>query len=155
MTTHCAECGEEGGVVSLKTCNSCKLVKYCSASCQRNHWAKHKKECKQRAEELRDEALFKDPPAKEDCPICFLPKTIELLSCVSLPPATIPSVPIYDFVNDHRGLADEAMDAYYSCCGKSICRGCIGSFRESGNLGVVLFAKQEEKEYQTKKELKK
>jgi hypothetical protein len=66
-------------------------------------------DCKLRAAVLRDEALFKDPPAKEDCPICFLPKTIELLSCVSLPPATISSVPIYDFVNGHRGLADEAL----------------------------------------------
>ena len=69
---YCAECGkEEGGVSSLKACTSCKLVKYCDATCQRNHWKKHKKQCKQRAAELRDEALFKDPPPKEDCPICF------------------------------------------------------------------------------------
>jgi hypothetical protein len=27
-----------------------------------------KNECKQRAAEIYDEALFKDPPAKEDCP---------------------------------------------------------------------------------------
>ena len=64
----CAECGEEGGA-SLKTCKSCKLVKYCNADCQKNHWPKHKKECKRHAAELYDEALFKDPPAKEDCPI--------------------------------------------------------------------------------------
>jgi TPR repeat protein len=25
------------------------------------------------------------------------------------------------------------MEEYYSCCGKSICRGCLYSFRESGN----------------------
>jgi hypothetical protein len=70
MTNNCcAECGqEEGGVVSLKTCKSCKLVKYCNALCQRNHWATHKKDCKRRAAELRNEALFKEPPAKEDCP---------------------------------------------------------------------------------------
>ena len=48
-------------------------VKYCDATCQRNHWSKHKKDCKRRAAEIHDEALFKDPPAKEDCPICFLP----------------------------------------------------------------------------------
>jgi hypothetical protein len=61
----CAECGNDGGV-SLKTCKSCKLVKYCNAKCQRNHWPKHKKQCKVRAAELRDEALYKDPPAKEE-----------------------------------------------------------------------------------------
>ena len=37
------------------------------------------------------------------------------------------------------------MDAYYSCCGKSICRGCIGSFRESGNIGSCPFCKAERK----------
>jgi len=64
----CAECGEEGGA-SLKVCKACMHARYCSAACQRNHWPKHKKECKQRAAELRDEALFKDPPAKEECPL--------------------------------------------------------------------------------------
>jgi hypothetical protein len=47
--------------------------RYCSAACQKNHWPIHKKECKLRAAELRDEALFKDPQDKEECPICFLP----------------------------------------------------------------------------------
>ena len=94
MTNNCcAECGqEEGGVVSLKTCKSCKLVKYCNANCQHKHRATYKKDCKRRAAELRDEALFKEPPAKEDCPICFLPMPIRLVSCISLPPATILSV---------------------------------------------------------------
>ena len=97
MTTSCcAECGEEGGV-SLKTCKECMTIKYCGATCQRKHWPKHKKDCKIRAVELRDEALFKDPPAKEDCPICFLPMPGRLICCISLPPATISSVPIYDF----------------------------------------------------------
>jgi len=91
----CADCGEEGGV-SLKTCKSCMLVKYCNANCQRNHWPTHKQECKRRAAELRDEALFKDPPDKEDCPICFLPMPTKIISCVSLPPANITSVPIHD-----------------------------------------------------------
>jgi hypothetical protein len=64
----CAECGMKGGV-SLKACKSCMLVKYCNPTCQRNHWATHKKICKQRAAEIRDEALSsKDPPPKEDCP---------------------------------------------------------------------------------------
>jgi TPR repeat protein len=29
--------------------------------------------------------------------------------------------------------ARRAMEEYYSCCGKSICRGCVYSFRKSGN----------------------
>jgi hypothetical protein len=65
----CAECGMKGGV-SLKACKSCMLVKYCNPTCQRNHWPTHKKICKQRAAEIRDEALFNNdpPPPKEDCP---------------------------------------------------------------------------------------
>ena len=70
--------------------------RYCSAACQKNHWPIHKKECKLRAAELRDEALFKDPQDKEECPICFLPMPTLLISCVTLPPATRLSVPIYN-----------------------------------------------------------
>ena len=132
MKTHscCAECGkEEGGDagVNLKTCASCKLVKYCNAKCQRNHWATHKKTCKQRAAELRDEALFKDPPPKEDCQICFLPMTMKIICCASLPLATISSVPIDDFAKTKVNLANEDMEQYFTCCGKSICRGCFYS----------------------------
>jgi hypothetical protein len=63
-------------------CKSCMNVKYCNAKCQKNHWATHKKDCKRRAAELRDEALFKEPPPKEDCPICFLsmPKNLIAVS---------------------------------------------------------------------------
>jgi predicted DNA-binding transcriptional regulator len=134
MTTTicCAECGEEGGD-SLKMCMSCKLVKYCNAKCQKKHWPKHKKTCKFRAAELRDVELFKDPPPKEDCPICFLPIPKTLISCMSLPPATILSVPIFDLATANVELADEDTEIYYPCCGKSICEGCIHSFRESGN----------------------
>ena len=35
----CAECGkeeEEDDVVSLKTCKSCMVVKYCNAACQKS-----------------------------------------------------------------------------------------------------------------------
>jgi hypothetical protein len=118
----CAECGMKGGI-SHKACKSCMLVKYCNADCQRNHWPKHKKQCKQRAAELRDEALFTDPPPKEDCPICFLPMPVKLFCCMSLPPATILSVPIFGFAK----LPTLDMEQYYPCCGKIICKGCIYS----------------------------
>ena len=114
-------------------------VKYCNAACQKKHWPTHKKYCKLRAAELRDEALFKDPPPKEDCPICFLPMPGKLLSCMTLPPATVLSVPIYDFAIANERLEDEPMEQYYECCGKSICAGCIHSFRKSGNDGKCPF----------------
>ena len=140
----CAECGEEGGA-SLKACKACMSVKYCNAMCQHKHWSTHKKICKQRAAELRDEALFKDPPPKEDCPICFLPMPVKLLCCISLLPATLLSVPIYDyaFVNQELELGDTDMEGYYPCCGKSICRGCVDSFYKSGNIGKCPYCKAE------------
>ena len=134
----CAECGKEGGV-SLKTCKACMSVKYCNASCQHKHWPKHKIPCKERAAELRDEALFKDPPPKEDCPICFIPMPSKLICCISLPPATISSVPISDFAKANTEYAAEDMEEYYSCCGKSLCVGCIHSFSKSGNNGKCPF----------------
>ena len=138
----CADCGSvaEGGV-SLKACKSCMSVKYCNVNCQRNHWKKHKKECKQRAAEIYDEALFKDPPPKEECPICFLPMPERLLSCMTLPPATISSVPIADFAEANEELADMSMETYASCCGKSICGGCIHSFGKTRNNGTCAFCK--------------
>ena len=133
-TNCCADCGkEEEGGISLKTCKSCMQAKYCNAACQKNHWATHKKSCKQRAAEIHDEALFKDPPPKEDCPICFLPMPVKLICCVSLLPATVSSVPIYDFAEANEGLVKIDTAHYYPCCSKSICGGCVHSFRESGN----------------------
>ena len=105
----CANCGKEGNDVN-NICNKCKMVKYCNAACKKKHRLKHKKECevhcihaaeraaKLRDEELRfaaekhDEELFKQPPPKEDCPICLI---------------TLPSF--------HTGVK------YVSCCGKVIC----------------------------------
>src|SRR6056300_111922 len=97
IPTLCANCGkgeEEGGV--LKNCVACKMVKYCSRDCQKAHRPQHKKECRKRATELHDEALFKQPPLEEDCPICFM-------RVPSLGTGTI----------------------FKSCCGKVICSGCI------------------------------
>ena len=140
----CAECGEEGGV-SLKSCKSCMQVRYCNAACQKNHWPMHKKECKLRAAELRDEALFKDPLAKEDCTICFLPMPQKLICCISLPPATLSSVPIYDFAKANEELQGKNTEHYFSCCGKNICKGCAHSFSKSGNIGKCPFCNSNRK----------
>ncbi|KAL7528427.1 hypothetical protein ACHAXR_002442 [Thalassiosira sp. AJA248-18] len=89
----CASCGK--GFGDLKACTACKLVKYCNVACQKAHRPKHKKECRKRAAEIFDEALFKTPPPKEDCPICFL---------------RLPLIP--------------SETQYRPCCGKIICCGC-------------------------------
>jgi len=128
----CAECGNDGGV-RLKVCKACMQVRYCSADCQKNHWPKHKKDCKERAAELRDELLFKDPPAKEECPICFLPMPIDLICCISLPPATVSSVPIHDYATANEELVKIDTAHYFPCCGKRICGGCVHSCIQSGN----------------------
>jgi TPR repeat protein len=59
---------------------------------------------------------------------------VKMICCVSLQPATVSSVPIDDFANANQRLIDMAMDNYYTCCGKSICNGCIHSCRQSGNF---------------------
>ena len=98
MMSGCASCGAEGDDIQLMTCAACKSARYCSVACQRNHWPKHKKACKMRAAELRDEILFKQPEGTHlgDCPICFLP---------------IP--------NDPNG------SVYHTCCSKIVCKGCV------------------------------
>lgn len=53
----CAGCAGnqlmQGSSVSLKRCAKCRSVLYCSAECQRTHWAaEHKRVCKKRAREL-------------------------------------------------------------------------------------------------------
>jgi len=101
----CANCGKEGDSNEISNmCNKCKQVTYCNAACKKKHRHKHKKECEeyvslaaQRAAELHDEKLFKQPPLKnEDCPICFL----------RMPSTT------YGW-------------RYMQCCGKVICGGCV------------------------------
>jgi TPR repeat protein len=62
-----------------------------------------------------------------------------LICCVLLPPATISSVPIFDFAEANEGLKTEGMEQYYSCCGKSICKGCMHSFNQSGNIDKCPF----------------
>ena len=105
----CANCGKEGDDVN-NICNKCKQVKYCNATCKKKHRSKHKKHCEEHvrlAAELNDKELFKQPPPKEDCPICFLRI-----------PSNIPGT------NQAQQLLHTG-SKYQSCCGKVICSGCI------------------------------
>ena len=77
----CANCGKAAvDDVKLKICTACKLVKYCSVDCQKNHRKQHKKACKRRAAELREDRLFKQPDESHlgECPICCLPLSIDI-----------------------------------------------------------------------------
>jgi len=70
--------------------------------------------------ELQDEALFKDPPSREECPICMLP----------LP-------------------HDAEKYSFKSCCGKILCVGCIVSMtleeirkgKKNDELGMCAFCR--------------
>ena len=93
----CASCGiAEVDNVKLKQC-ACKLVRYCSFECQKEHRPQHKKVCKKQLAELRDEILFKQPESNHlgDCPICCLPLSI-----------------------------DPTKSTMMACCSKMICKGC-------------------------------
>jgi TPR repeat protein len=94
----CASCGKaESDDIKLRKCTACKLVKYCSVECQKNHRPKHKRACKKRASEIRDDALFTQPDSSHlgECPICLLP------------------LPLY-----------REKSRLMSCCSKHICLGC-------------------------------
>ena len=95
----CASCGikAEGDDIKLKNCTGCYLVSYCGIKCQKEHRSKHKRDCKKRAAELRDELLFKQPESSHlgDCPICSLPLSLDVTKLT---------------VNQ--------------CCSKRICNGC-------------------------------
>ena len=99
----CANCGKEGDDIN-NTCNKCKMVKYCNAACKKKHRHKHKKDCEEyqrlaaeHAAELHDKELFKQPPPEHgDCQICFI---------------QLPSLN-----TGHK---------YQTCCGKTICSGCV------------------------------
>ena len=93
----CANCGKgEECSGDLKLCVACKMVKYCNRDCQIAHRPEHKTACKKRAAELHDKALFKHPPPVDDCPICMV--RLPLIGTGS---------------------------KYMSCCGKTVCSGCI------------------------------
>lgn len=47
----CSFCGLESVDSSLKQCGACRLVKYCSTSCQKSDWKAHKVSCKRAVSE--------------------------------------------------------------------------------------------------------
>jgi hypothetical protein len=55
----------------------CDFVRYCSDECLQDHRPEHEAKCEERAAELRDEILFRQPEGSHlgvgDCPICCLP----------------------------------------------------------------------------------
>ncbi len=88
----CASCGlSELDDVKLKECPACDLVRYCSDNCQWDHRPKHEEICNERAAELRDEILFRQPAESlhdGDCPICFLPLPIDAEESSMMPCCT-------------------------------------------------------------------
>ena len=94
----CASCGIAGvDDVKLTKC-ACKLVRYCSVKCQKEHRPKRDEDCKKRVAELREEILFKQPESTHygDCPICLLSHSL-----------------------------DAAKSSMYPCCSKMVCNGCV------------------------------
>ena len=110
----CANCGKgsggAGGAIKLKNCIACRLVKYCGVDCQRAHRKQHKKACKKRAAELKDEQLYSQGLERmEDdfCPLCTLP--------IPLP------------MGDHSVVN--------ACCTRRICYGCDVAAQKRGMHG--------------------
>ena len=125
----CALCGIAGGDnIKLKRCTACKLVQYCSVTCQKEHRPEHKRACKRRAREIREEILSRQPessnlgarenrsdsksnlfePQKqnEECPICLLPLPLHVTEKV-----------------------------YMACCGQELCLGCINAADDAADDG--------------------
>ena len=116
----CAACGKEGKEGRMNMCNKCKMVHYCNVTCKKKHKSKHKKKCDRRVAELHDEELFKDPPPREECPICMLPLPLD---------------------------ADQS--SLQSCCGKYVCNGCTHAMvmeemrkgKKNDELGMCAFCR--------------
>ena len=104
----CANCGKEGSdTIKLKNCIACYLVKYCSVDCQKIHGKQHKKACRERAAELKDEKLYGQGLERLEahfCPICLL--------AIPFP------------IDDHS--------VFRTCCMKLVCVGCCHAAIKGG-----------------------
>jgi len=96
---------------SLKACTACHMVKYCNRDCQIAHRKQHKKACKKRAAELYDEKLF-TKIEHEECPICMMPLPLQ----------------------NHQSV-------FMSCCGKTICSGCIFAMKMGEGKDICPFCR--------------
>ena len=107
----CANCGKGANdTVKLKNCTACRLVKYCGVDCQKIHRKQHKKACRERAAELKDEKLYSQGLERSEgdfCPICLL------------------AVPFPGVRN--------AM--FFVCCMKMVCNGCCFMSWKQGKQG--------------------
>ena len=56
------------------------------------------------------------------------------------------SVPIYDFTIANKEMAGKSMEISFACCGKSICRGCVYSFNQSGNESKCPFCNSDRRD---------
>jgi len=113
MKMCCAACGvAEVDVLKLKACTDCDLVRYCSDACQQEHSPQHEAMCIERAAELRDELLFKQPESSNlgDCPICCLPLPL-----------------------------DKQKSNIMMCCSKVVCDGCDHANRMREIRGKLKF----------------
>ena len=107
----CANCGSNGDedTVKLKNCTACLLVKYCSVKCQKAHRKQHKKACKKRAAELKDERLYGRGHERQEgdfCTICTLPIPIPLVEHAS----------------------------FMVCCMETVCHGCDYACQKRGMI---------------------
>ena len=104
----CANCGKhESDAIKLKSCNACHLIKYCGVDCQKAHRKLHKKACKQRVAELKDEQLYSQGhvrPEGDFCSICTLPMPLPM----------------------------QEKSVFESCCMKRICKGCNVAAQKRG-----------------------
>ena len=72
---------------------------------------------------------------------------------MSLPPATILSVPIYDFAMANDEVKNRHTEFYYPCCGERVCMGCMYSvYEEYGNFDKCPSCKTERKSNRTDEE---
>ena len=105
--------GNDDGV-KLKNCTACFLVKYCSVDCQKIHRKKHKKACRERTAEIKDEELFSQGHERfHICPISLLP--------IPFP------------VEDHARMR--------ICCMKKVCAGCYLAVIKGGLIEACPFCR--------------
>jgi len=82
---------------------------------KRNIEQNTKKACEKRVAELHEEALFKEPPPPEECPICLLPMPYKV-----------------------------DRSTFKPCCGKLICDGCIYAMKMSMGKDICALCRASE-----------